>query len=286
MEKRVTTEFLRLGDLIVEGIPYQRPLNLERVEEMAQDFRPVRMTLLTVSRRENGDCVVVQGQHRWHMMVALLGLDGLVECRVWEGLTLAEEAELFADEDETRRSTIPLDRYKAHLVAEHADALALRDLLERRGWQLLRGSATSTTKTLACTGQIREIVDRRGIEQFEQILIILEEAGWTITPTASLIDALDAFWARYRDHIKHPEAVGKFLLKRYVSFKLLNFEARTEAAKSNEYGVRVALIEEMTRGYNRSHRGNARLPVRISSSEISALTMRTQMLEGTIQHDD
>lgn len=260
MEKRVQTQFLRLGDLVAENLPYQRPVEWDRVQEIIDKFDPLKLTLLGVSWRGIGEQVVVQGQHRWHALMKMFGPDYIVECRVWLGLSIEEEADLFADEDGTRKRSSPRDRLRANLVAKHPDAIDLQSLIEQRGWRL-RGGSSPSERTLACVAILRRVQERQGLEVLNEVLAVLEEAGWTDTPPATLVDSLAVFWSRARSQIVDPQRMGSFLRERYGAPGWLEVQARRKGAVFGEFGLRKVLVAELIEGYNRGKRGRARLDI-------------------------
>jgi len=109
----------------------QRQLNEPRVEKIVKNFKPMMLGLFTASKRLDGRCYIVDGQHR---MAACRrkNFDGYIATRLYEGLTLAEEAELFLDLNNSRPVSA-LDKFLVRATKGDPAAVAMKDALERYG---------------------------------------------------------------------------------------------------------------------------------------------------------
>lgn len=93
MTKAVGVELLSVAGLGVDSA-YQRTICKARIKKMARAFNHLALGVVHVSRREDGTCWVMDGQHR----VALCEAVGhpTISCLVYEGLSVRDEAELFS----------------------------------------------------------------------------------------------------------------------------------------------------------------------------------------------
>ncbi|MGW4124736.1 DUF6551 family protein [Nocardia sp. NPDC004711] len=105
---------MRLDQMKVNPLA-QRALSQAWVDELAKDFNPDLMGFVHVSHRD-GWYYIVDGQHRVQAAVSWLGSAQQVQCHVYEGLTNAQEAELFLELNRTRQQG-PMGRYKVALTA-------------------------------------------------------------------------------------------------------------------------------------------------------------------------
>jgi hypothetical protein len=115
----------------------QRQLNEPRVNKLAKDFNPKMLGLITASKRLDGRSYILDGQHRI-MAARKAGYSGYVATRLYENLTVAEEAQLFLDLNDTRKVNA-LDKFLVRATMGDPSAVALKDALERVG---LRVSGT------------------------------------------------------------------------------------------------------------------------------------------------
>ena len=111
----------------------QRALDIGRVRRIAAAVDFAALGTLIVSHREDDTFHVVDGQTR----VAALKESGNGEyeadCKVFEGLSLAEEAKLFRLYNDTKQVK-PTTKFIVRVVEGEPKALAMNDILVRNGW--------------------------------------------------------------------------------------------------------------------------------------------------------
>lgn len=94
MNYKSTTKWIRISRLMVDP-RVQSKLNRAAVRKIAAELDPDLLRLLAVSERDDGTFHVMDGQHR---LAALLlsgyGSNQSVECQVFIGLTLRDEAHI------------------------------------------------------------------------------------------------------------------------------------------------------------------------------------------------
>ena len=119
---------LHAGEFSVD-LKVQRQLQDARAEAMADDFQPHALGLLTASKRTDGHIYIVDGQHR---MVAArkASYDGLMATRLFEGLTLKEEAALFLKLNSSR-AVQAIDRFKVRITEGEPVAVKINEVLKR-----------------------------------------------------------------------------------------------------------------------------------------------------------
>jgi hypothetical protein len=109
----------------------QRQLNEPRVAKLSKEFNPRMLGLITATKRLDGRCYVLDGQHRI-AAARVARYDGYVATRLYENLTVAEEAQLFLDLNDTRKVSA-LDKFLVRATMGDPSAVALRNALERFG---------------------------------------------------------------------------------------------------------------------------------------------------------
>jgi hypothetical protein len=108
---------------------YQRRLGTF-VNSIVDNFMPALVGTLIVNRRGR-KMFVIDGQHRLEALRRLAIQD--VPCVVFDGLSRAEEAQLFAKLQTERRRIRPSTRFEAEVVAKDPRALAIKRVLDRVG---------------------------------------------------------------------------------------------------------------------------------------------------------
>lgn len=125
---------LVVSALVVDS-DVQRALDNRRVEKIATELNHDALGTITVSHRANGSYHIIDGQHRVSA-VRLAEGDGVkIMCRVFDGLTIEEEAELFRLLNNTAKPGA-LDLFRVRVVEGEETATYIHDMLVRHGFRL------------------------------------------------------------------------------------------------------------------------------------------------------
>lgn len=107
----------------------QRQLNEDRADKMAEDFQPHALGLITASKRADGHIYVLDGSHRTSA-ARKARYDGLIATRLFENLTLKEEAQLFLTLNSSR-AVQAIDRFKVRVTEGEPIAVGINKVLSR-----------------------------------------------------------------------------------------------------------------------------------------------------------
>lgn len=123
-----------------------RVLRQSRVDEIAANFDADKLGIIHLSKRDDGTYVVIEGQHRVRALVQMGWQDQRMEARVYEGLSVAQEAELMlALNDKLTLSS--LDGFLIAVNAEDPEAVTINNIVNAAGLvvdnQLKDGSVTA-----------------------------------------------------------------------------------------------------------------------------------------------
>lgn len=132
-------EWIPLAAVFTDHRVNTRPIDPVWVEKkLAEGFDPNSLGVPIVSHRGEGRYVWLDGQHRGELMRRADGVDQKVQCRVFMGLTLAEEAGLFLKHNDGRQIK-PIHRFLARVTMGDPDALAITRIAEEHGWKVRDG---------------------------------------------------------------------------------------------------------------------------------------------------
>jgi hypothetical protein len=133
----------------------QRKLDVRRVNKITADFRPAAFGVPAVSARADGSMVWLDGQHRGAALCAS-GRGGVgVDCQVYEGLSLAEEAELFRQLNDSKNLNAR-DLFRIGVTAKDPVAVAANKALEICGWTA-EGGKKNTMGAVSTFGYLWEV---------------------------------------------------------------------------------------------------------------------------------
>lgn len=111
----------------------QRTVDKIRVDKIVQDFQWEALGTIVVSKRDDGTCHVIDGQHRVAAVQAAGYGDRSIACLVYENLTRPEEAAMFRRLNNTRQVQ-PIDRFRVRVVEGDEAAVTLNKILNKHGW--------------------------------------------------------------------------------------------------------------------------------------------------------
>lgn len=166
---------LNQSDLSVD-ITVQQPLNPRWVKDIADNFDEAFLGTIIVSRRPDGTYIVLDGQHRLAAAKAA-GYVEQVDCLVYTGLTLAEEAALFLNFNR-RKVVRPIDRFRVRVVEGDKDATTINNILHTYGWKL---SAYKGTYMFCAVQAIETVYNGAGVERNGPRPDLVDSTMFTIT---------------------------------------------------------------------------------------------------------
>jgi hypothetical protein len=167
-----TFQVVQERDLEIDEV-YQRPLGIF-VNNIVDEFEPAMVGTLLVNQRGK-KLYVIDGQHR---LVALrrLGIQD-VPCVVYNGLSRADEAKLFAKLQTERRRIRPTQRFQAEVVAKDPRALAIKKVLENTDVVMSDvGGRLMAPHEVSAVVALERVYDNHGASRLEEVLTVIRLA--------------------------------------------------------------------------------------------------------------
>ena len=237
-------------------------LDERRAEHIALNFDPDQVGIFTISERENGRFVVIDGQNRLHAL-RLMGWDGQkVECHVYRGLTKKREAEIFLGLSETRNHKHG-DRFHARITAGDPVACAIKKSVIAAGYAIERSARDGG---IAATSALEDVYRGKGLKvqgQNPQALddtLLVVTAAWGQTAQAVsglMLRGIGAFFLRYDGVIDRERLVRKLSATKGGPKGLT---LRGKGKKDIHGGtLSIGIADYLTGEYNRGLRGQKRL---------------------------
>lgn len=161
---------------------YQRELDTHRVQRMVDAFDPSLLGIIDVSDRGDGRYAVIDGQHRWAVILKRFGAKAPIVCNVHAGLSVEQEAALFYEIDHSRRNLTGWDRWWARRGAGDSAVLAIERLVERHGLLVEAGTRDGSVRA---TKALEDVVGLGGLSLLDSTLAVIT-AAW-----GRAADALD-----------------------------------------------------------------------------------------------
>ena len=151
--------------------PYQRLTNPNQVGLIVKEFDEAKLGVLIVSLRD-GNYYLLDGAHR----IASLRTLGYTHayCMVLTGMTFADEAEYFRQQNKNKRLLLPFDYFKAGLISGDKKCIHINEIVGANGLEIAK--ARNGFAQVSAVGTLFEIYDVYGPD-------VLHEALWLITET-------------------------------------------------------------------------------------------------------
>jgi hypothetical protein len=181
-------------------------------KKLREGFNPDGLGVPIVSRRSDGTYIWLDGQNRAELMRRAKWGDQKLPCRVFTGLSLAQEAALFLVHNDNRKVE-PLHKFLARITAEDPDAVAINRIVEDLGWKIGEGGAKSITAVKALDrvyASDKKDDGSRG-QALELTLRVVTEA-WGYKPEAvdnRILGGIGSLINRFGDQIDKASLVKK-----------------------------------------------------------------------------
>lgn len=192
--------WLPAASLFVDPI-FQRGLNPSWARKIATHFDPDRFDHIKVSTRSDGRLAILDGQHRFAAVELLGWMEQKVPCLVYEGLTIAEEAEIFRSQGDRKPLTVN-ELHIAAVVAGRHDAVAIQAAIEASGYRSMR-TRSKVPDVIDCIGAAYRVAIDSDVAMLQRVLTFLATAwiprDWQPRPVGLL--GMRSFLSRYDELI-------------------------------------------------------------------------------------
>lgn len=175
-EQEYSEEFVLVSELSCDE-RINRGLDTNKAQRMYLNFDWNALGVLTVSRRANGDLVIIDGQHRWEAVRRVTSAKGKVPCHIFSGLTLEQEAELFLRLNTTTKPRI-IDKFKVRVTAGDKSAVAIAELAGAYGWAISPSAGDGLIQAVAAMERIYQESERLEAEPNLVQAVFMSIRGW------------------------------------------------------------------------------------------------------------
>lgn len=234
-EFKTETKMINTKNIIVSPV-YQRSINPAQVKLIVSKFNPNLVNPIKVSSR-NGKYYCFDGQHTMTALkVRNNNKDLMVKCKVYYGMSQADEARLFAEQNGISRAVPTAQRMKSLLVAKDSEIIDFKHQVESCGIKCDFGAAGGN-KRLACYSTAFQIYKKNPMHLISILNIAL--AAWDGAPDSfskEVIIGLDVFSKTYDGEYNE-----KLLIKRLktISPSVIRREGKAFSTGGNTRFARV-----------------------------------------------
>ncbi len=230
---------LNTKQLVVDPA-YQRQLKPNKVKSIADNFNPLRVNVVKVSHR-GGKYYVFDGQHTtWAVKLRNGNQDTMIECKIYEGLTQEDEAELFARQFELTTRPDANSTMKALYASGDIEIVELRKAIERAGF-IFDFSTTKAANRICCCKCMYKIFSKSRESDFHRLLETVKSA-WHGDPDSlrrEIFEGVWEFYRTYKEDVDMKTAADKF--SRVSPIEVIRDGAKyKEMSGSRKYGYVLA----------------------------------------------
>lgn len=232
-------------------------LNVKKVEEIFTNFNEDALGVITVSRRKNDGDYVIDG---WHRDEAAKRKDPTFQltCRVFEGLTVVEEAEMFLALNTTTNPSL-LEKYKVRLAANDPDSLLIEQITTSRGWKVHPMPSPGHIQAIGALYRINELSKKVEAEPhlLDITLMVITKAWGNDRDGAQavILEGIARVLAKYAGRLDITR-LYEVLRNRSGGVQALHNEA-TQMAKMERSRVTNMVAHLVVVTYNKNARGRA-----------------------------
>ncbi|MBB1153468.1 DUF6551 family protein [Amycolatopsis dendrobii] len=178
----------------------QRSLDPNRVRKIADKLKRDALGTIIVSLRDDGTYHIVDGQHRAAAMKQCGLGDEMMDCKVFSGLSLSEEAELFRLYNDTRQMR-PVIKFRVRVIEGDETAVLLHSILDDYGWKVTGASGNGF---FLAVNALEKIYDGAG-----------RWDGGQAAACDTLINVLTTAWGHNKDGVRAElvEGIGLVILQ-------------------------------------------------------------------------
>jgi hypothetical protein len=199
-----------IDKLTVDG-KYQRPVAEKRVAKIIDEFDAKLLGTLELSARPNGTYAVIDGQHRYEALKKLGRKQ--VPALVHKGLSVKDEADLFARTNMGRKALSPIQRFRAQVFAGDPQSVAISKIVTTAGFRIDYNETSTELGVIRSVVVLEQAYKRHGAEHLTQLLTTIRDLwfGERAATDATLIRGMSKFLSIYGGNFtsEHAERLAR-----------------------------------------------------------------------------
>jgi hypothetical protein len=260
---KYTVETIPVGDLIVDRRVQRTGFEFHKIEKMKANWNDDALGVITVSRRKDRSQVILDGAHRHRVYAELTDNQGELVCHVFEGLSLAEEAEIFLALNNTTQPVL-IDKFRVRIVRGDPDAVAIDEIVRGYSWVISRQPANHNVAAVGTLEKLYRLSEKLELEpnlvQSTMLVVTRAWGGERAGAGAVILEGIGRVIAENRAKIVLEDLINK--LKAYQGGPATLHAEATQMAVLRRGRVAMAVAELVVEAYNKGRRstGDHALP--------------------------
>lgn len=202
------------ADKLIVDERVQRAVDPVRVKREGARFNPNGVGVLIVSRRDDGTNHLIDGGHRHGFANAAGQPEFPFECKVWEGLSMIDEAALFSVHNNTR-VVPPTAKHRVAVIGGDPRAVTVDTVLHNQAWRVDYAKGPGVLMAINTLYQVYDLAEERLGEGNGGLVIgrlmRLITSSWGHDPngvTANLVGGIGRVLIRHWDTIEDQRLIN------------------------------------------------------------------------------
>lgn len=195
-----------IADLKVSPVA-QRELRPGWVAEIVNNFDIKCLDTMHVNCRENGELFIMDGQHRIEALRELGWNDRALQVWYYEGLTEADEAEMFLQLNHIKQVGA-FDKFRVGMQAGRDEELEISRIVRDQGLKI--ALTTRGGNAISAVGTLRKVYREYGGSTLSRALAIVYNSWGSPALTAPVIGGIAMLCYRYGPEVKTDKVIETF----------------------------------------------------------------------------
>ncbi len=166
------SSLIKVSDMFVD-YTYQREPLKAKINRIVKSFDPDLLGVITCSMREDNTLAIIDGSHRYHALIAMGMKNTNVNALVYFGLSIEDEARIFALTNKEHTKPTPAQIFKAGVVSGDKSAIAIDTIVDKVGAKI---HFSPGADNIRCVGTLRKVYTNAGGNVLAKTLETLKAA--------------------------------------------------------------------------------------------------------------
>lgn len=166
------SSYVKVNEMFVD-YTYQRVPLKTKINRIVKNFNPDLLGVITCSMREDNTLAIIDGSHRYHALLEMGMKDASVNALVYFGLSIKDEAHIFALTNKEHTKPTPSQIFKAGIVSGDETSVGIANVVEKVGASFDEGPGANVIR---CIATIRRVYTNAGPSVLAKTLETLKAA--------------------------------------------------------------------------------------------------------------
>lgn len=166
------SSLIKVSDMFVD-YTYQRHPMKTKINRIVKNFDPDLLGVITCSMRDDNTLAIIDGSHRYHALIQKGMKDAHVNALVYFGLSIQDEAHIFALTNKEHTKPTPSQIFKAGIVSGDETSIAINTIVEKAGAKI---EFSAGADKIRCVATLRKVYTNAGAGVLLKTLQTLRDA--------------------------------------------------------------------------------------------------------------